>query len=560
MINQQLLDYIKQSLDGGETKENIKNKLLSAGWQDNDIEEAFNFLVPSVKPIKSSKKNLLVLIMAIFVLLGSGFVYAYIQKIGPFSLPKYSEDNFLSSLLEKTSQIKSSSYAVSGALEVVLRDANAEPFTLKEASNAAELKQKYYNDYERLKNSSSIVSRLNILSNYNTYSSMGLVVKPYPANIKKIFNNISSGSIVDPVTKKEYEYQATEGGKNFLLTVNFETDYAIKEITTGYLSPYKATSTIIVGRKVSFTKDSSSLYMSSEPPKPFLVTLGDELKNLPSDINIKSAISASYETKTEGVGGWLFNIDAEGDFGGDLTYKVNIDALKKDDYYFKINNFPSLFLFGDLSYVKGKWIKISSQEASSTNKTSYSPLSSFSDKIPNMEKSYKENSEKAFKFIKKVVTIADEEKLVAFKNKPQAEKVDGRQLIKYELTLRKEAILPFYAKLQDEINKDPDFSNFRSMIDQGLIDYLKSEEFEQVFTYLNNNNSFVFWTDDKGFPAIVQNTTRIVPPDTAAQLKGKQIDIVFKVIISDINKTLDIKVPSDAVPIEEIIKDLEKNS
>jgi len=41
MINQQLLDYIKQQLQQGVSKEEIKNSLLANDWQEKDIEEAF---------------------------------------------------------------------------------------------------------------------------------------------------------------------------------------------------------------------------------------------------------------------------------------------------------------------------------------------------------------------------------------------------------------------------------------------------------------------------------------------------------------------------------------
>lgn len=42
MINQQLLDFIKQSLQQGSTKEKISSELLTNGWTQQDIEEGFN--------------------------------------------------------------------------------------------------------------------------------------------------------------------------------------------------------------------------------------------------------------------------------------------------------------------------------------------------------------------------------------------------------------------------------------------------------------------------------------------------------------------------------------
>jgi len=44
MPNQQLLDYIKQQLQLGASKDQITNSLISTGWQKQDIEEAFSLL------------------------------------------------------------------------------------------------------------------------------------------------------------------------------------------------------------------------------------------------------------------------------------------------------------------------------------------------------------------------------------------------------------------------------------------------------------------------------------------------------------------------------------
>lgn len=41
MVNQQILDYIKQQLQQGISKETISSNLLSQGWQQQDVNEAF---------------------------------------------------------------------------------------------------------------------------------------------------------------------------------------------------------------------------------------------------------------------------------------------------------------------------------------------------------------------------------------------------------------------------------------------------------------------------------------------------------------------------------------
>ena len=42
MVNQQMLDYIKQQMQQGLSREQIKSSLMANGWQAQDIEECFN--------------------------------------------------------------------------------------------------------------------------------------------------------------------------------------------------------------------------------------------------------------------------------------------------------------------------------------------------------------------------------------------------------------------------------------------------------------------------------------------------------------------------------------
>jgi hypothetical protein len=51
MVNQQLLDYIKQQLGQNVSKEQIKSSLMSGGWLVSDVEEGFNAIAPQPAPI-----------------------------------------------------------------------------------------------------------------------------------------------------------------------------------------------------------------------------------------------------------------------------------------------------------------------------------------------------------------------------------------------------------------------------------------------------------------------------------------------------------------------------
>lgn len=79
---------------------------------------------------------------------------------------------------------------------------------------------------------------------------------------------------------------------------------------------------------------------------------------LPVDTKGKITIATSSELKPGALADWTINIDAEGGMS-DMTYKLNVDALKKnDDYFVKVNNFPALFFLDQFGAIKNKWIII----------------------------------------------------------------------------------------------------------------------------------------------------------------------------------------------------------
>ena len=54
MINQQILDYIKQQLQQGVSREQIKSSLMTNGWSESDINEAFTSLSNNSVPLPQS--------------------------------------------------------------------------------------------------------------------------------------------------------------------------------------------------------------------------------------------------------------------------------------------------------------------------------------------------------------------------------------------------------------------------------------------------------------------------------------------------------------------------
>jgi len=507
----------------------------------------------------SAKRKIVAVIIAgalILAILG-GVAYAYMQQIGPFSVSQYTEDTFLSEILTKMGSINTASYNISAAIAVEQREQDAVPFVLSTQNPV--LQKQYDNDVVRVSDVTKIINKLNALfgatSKYDSKTKKYVTVpgKNYPATLSvDLLKEAGVKGSVDPATNKPYEYKVTNNGKDFAITATFETSDAISSIRDSYT--YVATSTIIVGQKVTFTKESGYFYIPLDLPKPFLASLADSLRALAPDVSGDVAIGATTDLRADGLPDWRFNATANGDMG-DLTYQVDVEALKKDkDYYVRINKIPSIIPY--VSNYKGQWIQILSSATASSSESYLNPFASIAESMAEVESEYKKNRAEFATGLKNLVLLVDKENLIVFKTTPMKETVGGRSLYRYQLDIRKEAIVPFYKQAIAEADK---YKKLELTQDQGLLDYLQGKEFDEVFTYVKNNTHLTLWTDGDGLPAILEYKMRVVPPDTATQLKDKQISLVFKIVFTDINKPLTIEKPADAKPIEDIIKEVEKN-
>jgi len=565
MVTAELLSFVHAQATAGMPTADIAKTLLGQGWSVTDINEALNTLPkstvaapvlppplvveppPPVVPVVAaapkqksagfhiSKTVVIVAAVMLLIAVGGLTTYAYMQKWGPFARAPYTEENLLSGLLAASAGITSSSYAVSGSVMTEAREADATPFAVI-VSNEAELRQQYQNDYERMRAVSHVL----------TFSRAPYSVTMPSVTSRTGYDNGVSG--IDPKTKASYQYQLTDNGQNFAITVTFETDTAIAAIKKSY--NFSEDTTRIEGKTVTFTKDSPRyLYLRSEPPEPWFRQLEELTRVVPAEMRgtLGVTAAANWDTKESD---WTINGKAEGDFG-DLTYKINVDALKTGEkYYFRINNMPSLF--GQYASLKGKWVEIDTSTSTAKGNHSHS----FGDFIPEAEESYKESRAEWATFIKRVAVIADEEKLIRFKSAPKAERVDGQLLYRYDLEVRKEAIVPFYKRLVTEANENKSAAYSAYFNDPGMLNYLESAEFSQIFDYYTKNTSLVIYVDTKGYPALIEHSMRLVPPDSATQLKDKQVRVTLSLGQTDINKRVEITAPEGARPFEEITDEL----
>ncbi|OHA17905.1 MAG: hypothetical protein A3H57_04310 [Candidatus Taylorbacteria bacterium RIFCSPLOWO2_02_FULL_43_11] len=604
-ISPQLKDYILKAREAKLSDEVIFAELRKAGWAEDQVVEALKkphvFSVMSdPKPLqidrviqsepktnsyeqskanvslsdsmanqppisvenlepKGGKKLLIVLGILIGVMILSGASYALIKtfdiNLGFGGGAPYTDQNLISGLLAKTSSVKTSTYRLTGSLNVVQRDKDARPFEVQ-VSNEAQLREQYQNDAKRI---SDIQMILTTLQRYGIADYKTKVVKKFPADLKQVMADYSTTFIgsrktdfTDPVSGKQYEYMVIDGGNDFNLRVTFETQGAISALKKSY--NFVATSTFVSGNTVTFTKKSPSyFYMSSEPPKPFLVQMGEMARMLPPEMSVTLSSGATTDLR-KNDSDWKWDFDGKGDFG-DMSYAVNLEVLRKDKvYYARFNKIPSILLSFTGGLQKGQWIKIDPNASS----TSFGQYSFYATDVSKYEDEYKEKRESAFRFIKEVAEIADREKLIEFVDQPK--KIEGGERSNYEYSIkfRKEAVLPFYRSVQ-AISKNYKDVGMNAFDDQGMIEYLESQEFSQVFDYYDKNTSMTILTDKEGYLTGITYKMRIVPGDTAINLKDKQANLLIGLNISNINKSVSIEAPTEWKTLDELYEQMTNN-
>jgi len=498
---------------------------------------------PPLQAKTHSNKWVGILLLTFFLCALGGGVYAYTEKLGPFSNPPYVEENFFSGILDSVGKISSASYDISGSIVVEPRNQDLTPLVVK-TTDDKETKEKFMRDYQR---ATAIRNIFNSLNN-KKYSS-----KVFPKTLKEIASTKGyyKTDIIDPLSQQAYEYTVKTDGNDFALTVSFETSDAISTIENA-AKLYKTsdtTSVVISGQQVTFNgKSPTYFYLSQKPPATFSESLNTLLQMVPSEFSVDLAISIQSNKKQEDkIFDFKVNVDANGELG-DLTYKVNADLIKKDtNYYVKVNNIPSVF-GGFLPFSKGQWVSFDTATSTSAKDSNYITLS-----VSKAEEEYKAQKEKFFNLLKKVTKIADEEKTFTFVTKPTSEKINGMSLYRYELKMNKEKMANFYEKLLE----DPDSKNdefFSIFINENYLKKIKNKEYDEYLDYISSHSSLVVWVDKEGFPVIVESKFYAVPPEDTLNLKNKQVVVTYRLSLSDINMPVEIIVPTDAKSYDELMQ------
>ncbi len=517
-----------------------------------------------VAPKPSHKKALVFAIIALLLIAGGAYAYVTGSLTSlPFMPSKapYSEADLLSGLLASVSKIDSAEYRLSMNLRTVAREKGAVPYTIDEKAREM-LKVKYQNDSVRIQEMQTILNSIRTINGYTSYD------KPpanpvYPRSIKELASSIKSKGTYYYDTPKEsdpsgapYRYEIKADGSGFALSIDLETQEAIDDLArynrelerVAKDDPGYADQMTISGKTVTFNEKTRSVYLYGLQ-EPYIAMLTEYAKSAPENLDFTGAIAGTFSyPKGETPTDWRSNLTLSGDFD-DLSINVDFEARKVgEDYYFIANKFPSFFYFSMLSPLKGKWVKITSEEATTTSGYGYSMIGSLKSELRSAESDYKQKRELLANDLRKIARIADEGRFFQHVGGPALEEVDGVKAYRYDLRINKDTFISTMERLAIEFKDD----RYGYGLDTDeLISLLKTDENSYTLDYMSKNVFFTLWADKDGKPVRGDIRFRIVPPDSVEHLALKQIELTISLALANINNAPKVDAPRDFITAEE---------
>lgn len=468
------------------------------------------------KPIKIKRNKgpiLGFILIAIAILLIIGLVIvAYFIKIWPFS--GSNPMSLLSEAMNKLQTIESLTYDFSVNLKSAVKDANSKPFIFVDSAYDA-LLPIYQRDNVRLLNIEDIISQIEYYKSQK---------KTYP---KKLVD--AEIALQDP---NGQVYQYLSNGKTFSLTVIFETEGAINQV-----SKYGT----VKEKTVVFNEKTPLLYniQTINPPKPFLVfgyeKLIESIDNMPGTLSITGNISGSIQKNNAGTLKVGANINYE-----DLILNIEGESLVKDkDIYLKLNAFPGL-PFINLSSIKEKWIKVSQDDLKNPSSYEFVP-----EEISDQQKEISSSQEQS----KIIGSIAKEEGIIQLVGRPIKETLDGIKVYHYQFKLDKTKLASFYSKVTTTLNEKFQ-DNAVLKFNQEIFDSLSSQSTLAFIDYLNQQYSLdIYICRNTGYLTKASFSLTLVP--SAESMNQNLAVLSWNLNLSNINQAVNISAPKESISIHD---------
>lgn len=591
MVTPELVDYIRESLKGGSSEDQIVQALRDAGWEEVDVKAGFAtvrsspaaparaalpvspaaFKMPAATQASRAQTtaffadtNLIgkkrgsvfpaIALVAVLLLSGGGAL-AYTEQVWPFGPwptsfwpfgekgPDHKElfDNVVAKALE----IQSASYTLALSLASEPRAADAEP--LKVEIPSVDVKP-YERDTQRFRDLEDISQKISYLS---------LPARGIPSRLPAALEEVDIKKS-DPLTGNPYEYNRVGDGGDFSLKIIFETDEAIAAIKNK-LWRDKTRIPIIEGKVVAFNKNNFSEYYSlrfSGEPKEVAFAKGinsqaELLSYLPGELKVAGRVSGTAQKQTGKAADARFQIGGDVNWG-DSSYSADLEFAKKGKtLYARLNKFPGEFsFFLDLSAIKGKWVKITEEDFAAAGSSQLSVISLPEDQL-------REATAKILDLIRQFFRIAREESYITYAGNPVREKIRGADALRYQLVFNLEKIPAVYKRVLAEIkNKfadNPDILSAIEEVDGETAALIESKTFKDLTDYYNKNGVYNLWIEERtGFPVKLEYFTRLVPAENPrANAKNVQYRFAVSVALADVNKQISIEEPEVSLSFDE---------
>lgn len=562
----ELISFVQTQLAAGTTRDTLRRILGAQGWALADIEAAMasvSLASDAVAPLSAEAPHaqsaptshtavkIVVAVVVVVAVLGllALTAYAYVEKLGPFNRPPYTEASMLNGMLQASASVTSLTFTASSSLSVVPRESGEEPFVATTSASAAAA---YARDYSRVQNISNL---LQYLQNYVSRYTAPLPTLSGSAAAKA--RGVTPRMAQDPSTAQPYAFISTENGRNFSLTAVFETPEAVAAIKA---SPFfSASTTAVHDLTVTFTKGSSAwIFLQQAPPQPFLVQLQDVVGKLPEDTNVSVALSGASD-RSLAVPAAKMLLQIAGRVSGSSA-ALSLDVVAKDNrYYVRVNELP-LELQAFMPIPTNLWIDVTDSISTSTAAAALSNTGVVSPQTLDSGLSYTKESPAYRTYLADVLQALRSSNLIAFRRAPYREQVDGESLYRYDLTIRKDAVVPFAQTVLALAKKDLSLSAADLERGNHMIAYLQSAEFATTFAYVLDHWDLSVWFDARGVPRAVDTKYTIVPSSLSPALADKEVVFESRLTNADINVHPVIEAPATSTSLQAVMAQLEGGS
>ncbi len=498
----------------------------------------------------------------------SAFGYLFVAKKGPFA-PRapYTETNILTGLALRVGEITEARTRFSLAMAMEPREEGAVSFATPEVTEWVSMIDR---DTKRMMHARKIALSATMFR----FADLRSASSAYPKTLNDL-DDISISELRDPRSGAPYAYKPTENGQNFELTVTFESE----KYVAGYVKIWNEFSKTplpegaVVGTTITFTKDVTP--QNILPPKPsFLALMAKSSQYLPPELSAHMGVAflVAKQTSSSTIPDLDVSFDTDLELG-DMSYKLAADLRKVDEnFYLRVRNIPGIIL-SLMPFPKNTWVVVTPHDIANASTTPNDLATAFlsgfvegfanaaaaqSTSTPTAPSSLEEDEGKeAREALRAALLYAAEERLVRFRTEPTMVLENEKTLFQYDLLLDRDV----FVKVLDRLFSDPLLTKDMDEEDKTkVLEFIHGDEYAGIFDAFATNTSYILYVDEQGFPVRFEMSMRIVPPDTAEQLAGKQLRFTLSFGLDEINTPVAIEVPADARPMSEMWKEEESST